>query len=101
MNFMEKLGEDILETGVDSDGGLLERARKQTRDFFHRDVARKLACHCTADAVADGKDEVRVCGGRFADFAEEVDLLRVELQAKEGIFVVPASAATVRFPGPL
>ena len=96
VDLVEKFGQDVVEAGVQSDGGLAVGARQQGRDFINGDAAGVFAGLGAAHAIADGEDEVRRVGGRFAEFAEVDAFAGVESQAEEGVLVVGADAAADR-----
>lgn len=101
MRLAEKLGEDIGEAGLQAGGGLLEGAREEFGDFFNGDAAGEFAGVRPTHAIAHGEGEVGFSDGRFADLAEVMNVVRIELQADEGVFVVLADFAAVRATGPL
>ncbi|MEI9998328.1 MAG: hypothetical protein WDO13_03755 [Verrucomicrobiota bacterium] len=79
----EELAEDVLETGLQAQGRLLEGARQGAGDLVDRDAAGEFPRVRAAHAVAHREDEVGRAHGRRAGLAEVEDLPRIELQGRK------------------
>lgn len=99
----EELRQDVLEAVGHPAGAEAETAREQARDAIDRDAAGELARFRAAHPIADGEDEIGIRQRARPGFTEIADLMAVEVQREEGIFVVrphPAAIGEAR-PGDL
>lgn len=95
VDLVKKLGEYVVVTGVEANGGLPEREGKEACDFFDSDATGELTGLCATHAVAHCKCEVGGGGRGVADFPKAMDFLCVEAKAEEAVFIVGAYFSTV------
>ena len=100
MSFNKELRQDILQSGRESRGPLLEKRWEHPCDFLHGNATGKLTSLCPTHAVANCKDKVGSNTVGFTDFPKMSDFMRIDREPKEGILIVLTDAPTVCMPRP-